>query len=287
MEPNYFNFFKIFIKVNQSKQAITKNAPNGIFSTVKTSKYFHSNINTNQVKTASSKPLPPIHPTSLAKTKPAAPQAITASTRKLRNSTLIHEEIEAPTAASTHLIMNSTKIDESHFQQPQGINLTIVQAPTTNKDHEEKDAAIEEITAKIRDATIIVSNLVSNETKIVTPGIEEVCLNVECQQSIDMPELEEVYEEHQKVILKEIDDKKAEVQTLETVKDIKYYRNLVDINTDLLNNLSNTWTKTNEISINIIPDDMQGDIRSACGLAKLLIDERFAQFNDLIHLSEV
>ena len=34
------------------------------------------------------------------------------------------------------------------------------------------------------------------------------------------------------------------------------------------------------------PEDVQGDIRSACGLAKLLIDERFDQFNDLIRQAE-
>ena len=34
------------------------------------------------------------------------------------------------------------------------------------------------------------------------------------------------------------------------------------------------------------PDDVQGDIRSACGLAKLLIEERFDQFNDLIRQAE-
>ena len=37
---------------------------------------------------------------------------------------------------------------------------------------------------KIRDETFIVANLASNETQIF-PGLEEVCLSVECQQSTD------------------------------------------------------------------------------------------------------
>jgi hypothetical protein len=71
----------------------------------------------------------------------------------------------------------------------------------------------------------------------------------------------------------------------EQVKDIQYYRNLVEINTQLLNNCSSKWTSMNEDPSCSPPEDVQGDTRSACGLAKLLIDERFDQFNDLIRLA--
>jgi hypothetical protein len=71
----------------------------------------------------------------------------------------------------------------------------------------------------------------------------------------------------------------------EQVKDIQYYRNLVEINTQLLNNCSSKWTSMNDDPSYCPPEDVQGDIRSACGLAKLLIDERFDQFNDLIRLA--
>ena len=55
-----------------------------------------------------------------------------------------------------------------------------------------------------------------------------------------------------------------------------------------MNDLSSKWLgETNNSASQIPPpDDVQGDIRSACGLAKLLIDERFDQFNDLIRQAE-
>ena len=96
-------------------------------------------------------------------------------------------------------------------------------------------------------------------------------------KSKDIAEQVDIDEEHPKT---------DQVKIIEKVKDLNFFRNLVDINTNLLNDLSKTWTKTNESSKHIMPDDMQGDSFSMC-LAKLLIDERFAQFNDLVHLAEV
>ncbi|RMZ93836.1 disks large-associated 5 isoform X2, partial [Brachionus plicatilis] len=64
-------------------------------------------------------------------------------------------------------------------------------------------------------------------------------------------------------------------------RDVKYYRDLVRFSTDKLTNLGAQWTKQNEV-----PEEFQGDVRSACGLAKLLIDERFSQFSELINQCE-
>ncbi|RNA36118.1 disks large-associated 5 isoform X2 [Brachionus plicatilis] len=64
-------------------------------------------------------------------------------------------------------------------------------------------------------------------------------------------------------------------------RDVKYYRDLVRFSTDKLTNLAAQWTKENEA-----PEEFQGDVRSACGLAKLLIDERFSQFSELINQCE-
>lgn len=67
-------------------------------------------------------------------------------------------------------------------------------------------------------------------------------------------------------------------------RDVKYYRTLVQFNTTNLNNLGNEWNSL--CSSGAVPEEIQGDIRSACGLAKLLIDERFSQFSELINQCE-
>jgi hypothetical protein len=64
-------------------------------------------------------------------------------------------------------------------------------------------------------------------------------------------------------------------------RDVKYYRSLVDFNTKKLTNFIDTWSKNK-----IVPDDYEGDVRLACGLARLLIDERFNQFSGLINQCE-
>ncbi|CAF0747005.1 unnamed protein product [Brachionus calyciflorus] len=84
-----------------------------------------------------------------------------------------------------------------------------------------------------------------------------------------------------KQIQVEKDDKYFEDYILEK-RDVKYYRDLVTFNTKKLNKFGDLW---NDVYSHV-PEDIQGDIRSACGLAKLLIDERFAQFSDLIQQCE-
>lgn len=68
---------------------------------------------------------------------------------------------------------------------------------------------------------------------------------------------------------------------------VKYYRKLVVDKTLLLKDLATTWDKVCETVIDPpLSDDNQGDIRCACGLASLLIEERFSQFNELIDKCE-
>ncbi len=94
-----------------------------------------------------------------------------------------------------------------------------------------------------------------------------------------------------------------------TRETIAYYRRLVTDKTGLLDDLINTWdavcnqvlatpiTEDNQgdfmdlkfklILINLFEiENFKGDIRCACGLAKLLIDERLAQFSELIDKCE-
>lgn len=72
-----------------------------------------------------------------------------------------------------------------------------------------------------------------------------------------------------------------------TRETIAYYRRLVTDKTGLLDDLINTWDAVcNQVLATPISEDNQGDIRCACGLAKLLIDERLAQFSELIDKCE-
>ena len=73
----------------------------------------------------------------------------------------------------------------------------------------------------------------------------------------------------------------------ETENGTTYYRDLVVNKTNHLTNLSNQWTQTCNSTTISIPDNIQGEIRCACGLAKLLIDERFNQFSDLIDQCDI
>ena len=70
-----------------------------------------------------------------------------------------------------------------------------------------------------------------------------------------------------------------------TALTVNYYRQLVIEKTNILNSLANVWTNMYEGDATI-SDDHKGEIRCACGLAKLLIDERFTQFNELIDKCE-
>lgn len=69
-------------------------------------------------------------------------------------------------------------------------------------------------------------------------------------------------------------------------RDVEYYKSLLAFNTNLLHSLCSEWTSVCATSAHVLPEDLLGDIRSACGLSKLLIDERFDQFNDLIRQCE-
>lgn len=72
----------------------------------------------------------------------------------------------------------------------------------------------------------------------------------------------------------------------ETEQSVKHFRSLVESKTRELFDLSQTWTNLCNKDAELIPDGIQGDIRSACGLAKLLMDERFDQFSELIDQCE-
>jgi hypothetical protein len=79
----------------------------------------------------------------------------------------------------------------------------------------------------------------------------------------------------------------AYFQSVELEKrDVAYYKSLLAFNTNLLHTLCSEWTSVCATSAHVLPEDLLGDIRSACGLGKLLIDERFDQFNDLIRQCE-
>ncbi len=68
---------------------------------------------------------------------------------------------------------------------------------------------------------------------------------------------------------------------------VKYFRDLVITKTNQLLALSSEWSATCSENSEIIPDCIQGDIRCACGLSKLLIEERFKQFSELIEQCEM
>ena len=111
-------------------------------------------------------------------------------------------------------------------------------------------------------------------------------------------------EEEEKVI--KIEEEEGDYFEMNGEKrDVKFYRNLVVLETRLLNECSAKW----DSCIDEAPEDgqfflikikivifkkkiflggflVQGDIRSAIGLAKLLIDERFVQFIELVDQSE-
>jgi hypothetical protein len=67
---------------------------------------------------------------------------------------------------------------------------------------------------------------------------------------------------------------------------VKYFRKLIETKTKQLLDLSDEWCLICRDQADIIPDSIQGDIRSTCGLAKLLMEERFKQFAELIDQCE-
>ena len=67
----------------------------------------------------------------------------------------------------------------------------------------------------------------------------------------------------------------------------KHFRDLVETKTKELNQLTAEWTLICNSSTELLSEQIQGEIRCACGLAKLLIDERFDQFSRLIDQSEM
>jgi hypothetical protein len=80
-------------------------------------------------------------------------------------------------------------------------------------------------------------------------------------------------------------------------RNVNYYRQLVETETHNLESVSVEWLKhcnnnetvvdeDNKTKLNCPPDDVQGEIRSSCGLARLLINERFTQFLELIDQCE-
>ena len=72
-----------------------------------------------------------------------------------------------------------------------------------------------------------------------------------------------------------------------TAETVLYYRLLIVEKTTILNDLANKWDIIcNEVISPPLSEDSLGDIRCGCGLARLLIDERFSQFSELIDKCE-
>lgn len=67
-------------------------------------------------------------------------------------------------------------------------------------------------------------------------------------------------------------------------RDVDYYKQLVAFRQNNLETYCKQWDAT--LASLAVPDDVQGDVRAACGKAKLLIAERFDQFADLIRQCE-
>ena len=80
------------------------------------------------------------------------------------------------------------------------------------------------------------------------------------------------------------DDDDSFSQPDENGLSVKLFRDLVQSKTKQLLSLSDAWIVTCTEQSDLIPDRIQGDIRCVCGLAKLLMEERFKQFTELIDL---
>ncbi len=63
-------------------------------------------------------------------------------------------------------------------------------------------------------------------------------------------------------------------------RDVAYYRALCDFEAKNLSTWISNWSSAS------VPEDLEGDVRLACGLAKLLIDERCTQFHGLVNQCE-
>ncbi|CAI9731790.1 large-associated 5 isoform X32 [Octopus vulgaris] len=59
---------------------------------------------------------------------------------------------------------------------------------------------------------------------------------------------------------------------------VPYFRNLVVSQTEILNNLSDVW----EVVVPTLSEEVEGDVRTVIGQAKLLISQRFHQFIGLV-----
>ena len=118
----------------------------------------------------------------------------------------------------------------------------------------------------------------TKELDIITSKINtSICLNTPKADSLNETHLNTQPNHTSSPIKTKLNQDHFDQVELEK-RDVKYYRDLVLFSTEKLNCLGNQWSNMDQI-----PEEAQGDIRSACGLAKLLIDERFSQFNDLIN----
>uniref|UniRef100_A0A0L8H6Z2 Uncharacterized protein n=1 Tax=Octopus bimaculoides TaxID=37653 RepID=A0A0L8H6Z2_OCTBM len=109
-------------------------------------------------------------------------------------------------------------------------------------------------------------------------------------QEAPVTTLEETVEADSQVsagkVLQELSSDESSQQNSETEKsdteniehDVPYFRNLVVSQTEILNNLSDVW----ETVVPTLSEEVEGDVRTVIGQAKLLISQRFHQFIGLV-----
>ncbi|XP_036364139.1 neurofilament heavy polypeptide isoform X11 [Octopus sinensis] len=98
--------------------------------------------------------------------------------------------------------------------------------------------------------------------------------------------VEAVSQESAGQVLQESSSDDSSQQNSETEKsdtenvehNVPYFRNLVVSQTEILNNLSDVW----EVVVPTLSEEVEGDVRTVIGQAKLLISQRFHQFIGLV-----
>lgn len=146
-------------------------------------------------------------------------------------------------------------------------NNTVLQAITNDNDSP---------AVSITDIPVVIETTDTNAVIVNTPNEElHVIENVSNHPNpidSDLAQIAKVIEEIEQV---KIED-----------RDVEYYRELVQIQTRNLEKLSEKYLSYCKDEKLQIPSDIEGDIRSASGLANLLSVERFNQFIELIDQCE-
>ena len=78
------------------------------------------------------------------------------------------------------------------------------------------------------------------------------------------------------------DEKEEQKQVSEPDHDVPYFRNLLTSETDRLTGLCEVWETKLEQNSNRVEEEVQGEIRSVIGQARLVMAERFSQFSGLV-----